>query len=222
MPYEPAIGLEVHAVESSEIGRPAMQKLKSFFLSSIYFIIFCVLGLIVGTGIAYGFLILGGQGVFSSWELLKGDHQFEKIITVDNQTVWAQASDGKVYSWNTNCYRKICNQWTEVEDTSNSIDSLEIDDSCKMDEYFLTREPRGNLIECARVDMQFVDAWGTTYYALLGNGNILMWEYSNNSISIEVMPFISASWGLIAGALGFIFFTTRKSLKNKNRSITTV
>ena len=199
-----------------------MQKLKNMLLSIFLFFVFCILGIIIGVGVGYGILILDTNGMFSSWEPLDGNQQFEKIVSADNQTVWARVVDGKVYSWNTNCYQENCNQWIEAEDIPDSMDSLEIGDSCKMDEYFLAREPRSNIIECARVDIQFVDVWGTTYYALLDNGKILMWKYSSNSIEVEVMPFISSPFGLAAGVLAFLFFTIRRSMKNKNRPISTV
>jgi len=56
-----------------------MQKLKSFFLSLFTFIGFCILGLTVGVGGGFGFLILDAQGAFSLWMPLNGEHQFEKI-----------------------------------------------------------------------------------------------------------------------------------------------
>lgn len=202
-----------------------MQKLKNILLSIFFFFVFCILGIIGGIGVGYGILILDANGMFSSWEPLNGNLQIEKIVGANSHEVWVRATDQKVYSWNTNCYRENCNQWIEAEeapeDSYGSMDTLEIGASCKTD-YFFAKEPRGNIIECARVEERFSDLWGNTYYALLDNGKLLMWKHSSNSIVFEVMPFVSAPWGLVAGVLAFLFFTVRRSRKNKNRSTSTV
>ncbi len=115
-----------------------MQKLKSYLLTLFFFVLFCILGIIVGIGLGYGVLILDSNGLFSSWELLNGSQQFEKIIRADTQTVWAQASDGKVYSWDTNCIRENCNQWVEVKEIPEAIydpqERLVIGDLCMLDD----------------------------------------------------------------------------------------
>lgn len=226
MPYEPVIGLEVHAGEGSENGSLTMQKLKSFFLSILYFVVFCVLGLIVGVGIAYGFLILGGQGVFSSWELLKGDHQFEKIITADNQTVWAQASDGKVYSWNTNCYRENCDQWIQANEVPKndseyySGETIDIGSSCGADDR--VRNAPGEVVECARVVVKMADFGTTVYYALLDDGQIWMWQHTGSNIEFEIAPICGGGLGIMAGIVGFIFFMARRVTKSKQSTVSPV
>ena len=203
-----------------------MQKLTRFFLSVFYFIVFCVVGLIIGVGIAYGFLILGGQGVFSSWELLKGDHPFEKIITADNQTVWAQASDGKVYSWNTNCYRENCDQWVEAKEIPKndseyySGQTLEISNSCGTDDR--VRNAPGKVVECAHVVVSMADFGTTVDYALLDDGQIWMWELSGSNIEFEVVPLCGGFLGIVAGIVGFIIFMIRRERKSQKPPASTV
>jgi hypothetical protein len=196
-----------------------MQKLKKFFLSLFFFVIFCVLGLIVGVGGGYGVLILGGQGAFSSWELLKGDHQFEKIITADNQTVWVQASDGKVYSWNTNCYRENCNQWVEVKEIPkndseySSGTTIDIGSSCGTDDR--VQNAPGKVVECAKVIESMADFGMTVYYALLDDDQIWMWKHSGSNIEFELIPLCGGFLGIVAGIIGFIVFLIRRATKGK-------
>ena len=203
-----------------------MQKLKSFFLSLLYFVVLCIFGLIVGIGIAYGFLTFGAQGAFSSWELLSGNHQFEKIITADPQTVWAQASDGKVYSWNANCYRENCDQWVEAKEIpENSFEyatgeSIEISNSCNTDDR--ARKTPGRVIECAHVAFAGAGYGIEVYYALIDDGTIWMWKYSGSSIGIELTLICGCFFGINAGIFGFVVFMLRRATKSKRTSASPV
>jgi len=194
-----------------------MQKIKRFSLSILYFVSFCILGLIVGVGVAYGFLTLSEQEAFSSWELLSGDLQFVKINTADNQTVWAQAVDGKVYSWNTNCYNENCNQWVEAKEIPNnepeyySGQTMEIGNSCNA-EGRVQKAP-GQVVECAHVTFSGAGFGTEVYYALMDDGAIWMWEHSANSIEMEIMPLCGGILGVIAGIIVFALFILRRATK---------
>jgi hypothetical protein len=194
-----------------------MQKLKSCLLELFFFVLFCILGIIVGVGIGYGALILGANGLFSSWELLNGDQQFENIVGADTQTVWARASDGKTYSWDTNCLRENCKQWVEVteipEDIYDPQETLVINDSCPLDDN--VRKAPGNVIECAHVELRGPDYGVEVYYALLDNGKIWMWEHFGSSIDLAVVPVFGGFFGIFIGIVGFIFFMARRVSKSE-------
>jgi hypothetical protein len=194
-----------------------VQKLKSCLLELFFFVLFCILGIIVGIGLGYGALILGANGLFSSWESLNGNQQFEKIISADTQTVWARASDGKTYSWDTNCLRENCKQWVEVkeipEDFYSPQETLVISDSCTPVDG--VRKAPGNVIECAHVKLRGPDYGGEVYYALLDNGKIWMWEHSGSSIELAVAPVFGGFFGIFIGILGFIFFMARRVSKSE-------
>jgi hypothetical protein len=201
-----------------------MQKLKSCLLELFFFVLFCILGIIVGIGIGYGALILGANGLFSSWELLNGDQQFENIVSADSQTVWARASDGKLYSWDTNCLRENCKQWVEVkeipEDFYSPQETLVISDSCPLDDN--VRKAPGNVVECAHVVLRGPDYGVEVYYALLDNGKIWMWEHFGSSIDLAVAPVLGGFFGLIIGFVGFIFFMARRVSKSEKSPSSTL
>jgi len=196
-----------------------MTKVLNFFLSLFYFIAFCILGWFIGAGIGYGFLILDAQDTFSSWELLSGNHQFEKIVSADSQTVWAQASDGKVYSWNTNCYLENCNQWVEAKEIPENDfeydtgETLEISNSCNIGDR--VQKTPGQVIECAHFVFSGAGFGTSVYYALLDDGQIWAWEHTNSSIGFEVVPLFFGFLGTITGIIGFIIFMIRRAMKNK-------
>ena len=197
-----------------------MQKLKSCLLDLFFFILFCLLGIIVGIGLGYGVLILDSNGLFSSWELLNGNQQFEKIISANPQRIWAQATDGNVYSWNTNCNKENCNKWIETKESPEIIyetEKLEISASCKNDLVF-QRDPPGNVIECVHVAVREADFGMEVYYALLDGGKIWMWEHFGSSIDLEVAPVFGGFFGLIIGFVGFIFFMARRVAKSETAS----
>jgi len=200
-----------------------MRKLKSCLLELFFFVLFCILGIIVGIGIGYGMLILDAYGIFSSWELLNGNQQLEKIMSADTQTVWARASDGKVYSWDTNCFRENCNQWVEVKEIPKDIDDWErlvISNSCTLGNG--VRKAPGNVIECAHVVLSGPDFGTTVYYVLMDGGKIWMWEHTNSSIGLEVAPVFGGFFGLIIGFIGFIFFMARRVSKSEKSPTSTL
>lgn len=202
-----------------------MKKVLNFFLWLFLFIVFCIIGIFVGLGVGYGILILDSEGAFSSWDLLSAHQHFEKIVTADPYTVWAQATDLKIYSWNSNCNKENCNEWIEVrglpEDLDDPMNTLVIGDSCEMD-YLFEKEPQSNVIECARVIQRGPEFGGTTYYALLENGKILMWKHSGNSIILEVGLAISVFFGFIAGILAFFYVIIRRTNNNNKQAISLV
>ena len=200
-----------------------MKKILKFFLSLFYFIVFCILGLIVGIGIGFGFLFLKANGSFSFWNPLNSEYEFNKIVTADAQTVWARASNGKVYSWNTNCYHENCNQWIEAKEIpendfeSDTGEKIEINNSCNG----VRKTPR-RVIECAHVLSIGADYMVNVYYALIADGTIWMWENSGNSIEIQIMPLCGGGFGIIAGIMGYLIFMTRNITKSEQFSASTV
>jgi hypothetical protein len=194
-----------------------MQKLKSYFLSLFFFIAFSFLGLVVGVAVGYGILFLDVNGMFSSWELLNGDQQFEKIVSANPQKIWAQANDRNVYSWNTNCKKENCNKWVKTKESPEIIyetEKLEISASCKNDLVF-QRDPPGNVIECAHVVVREADIGMEVNYALLENGEVWIWKISGDSIEFMVTPFFWGLFGIVASLIGFVFFMTNRVEKDK-------
>ena len=201
-----------------------MQKLKSFFLSLFFFVAWCVFGLGIGVGIGYGILMLDANGMFSSWKSFDSNQQFEKIISANPQKVWAQATDKKVYSWSTNCYEENCNKWVETDQAPKVVyetEKLEVSASCKSDNA-LQRDPPGNVVECAHVKVIGAEFILETYYVLLDNGKIWMWENDNYGFDFMIAPFICGPLGFFAGLIGFVLFMIRRERKNKQSTVSPV
>lgn len=98
-----------------------MQNAKTLFLSLLLFIGFSILGIAVGFGIGSIGVALKNEGLFTSWKQLDGSQKIEHIVNISSQTIWAQTSDNKLYSWKFYCdHTPDCNQWIEAKDISEN------------------------------------------------------------------------------------------------------
>ena len=202
-----------------------MQTVKNLFLSLLFFIVFSVLGNAVGFGIGYIVTILNNEGLFISWKQLDSHLEFEKIADVTSQTVWARASDGKLYSWDSNCDRETkCNRWVETKGIPNIIyggpeQPMIKNDSCQIRKFRFIGKLPGNLLECAQGSFLGFDSETTVYYALLDDGTIWTWRFSRSMIVDIFLTILFSFGGLVLGILVFFVFMIRRSGENKTKAI---
>jgi hypothetical protein len=81
-----------------------MQTLKHFLQEFLLFILFSILGIVFGYGVAKISLVPVHQGAFVFWKSLNGTYKFTTILDANSKTIWAQTDDGKTYYWNTRCF----------------------------------------------------------------------------------------------------------------------
>jgi hypothetical protein len=226
MPYEPVIGLEVHAVEGSENGRLTMQKLKSFFLSLLFLIIFCAGGMVIGVGSGRVISYLSNEGFFTQWQLLDGSQKFEFGEDATSLSVWARGIDGKLYWWNFNCQTDTsCMKWVDANEIPEDIHAglkqeMQKSGDCQSMHPSPQKLP-GKVIECANGHSAF-ESSATTYYALLDDGTIWAWRHTSSMLADISISFIFAILGFVAGIITFIVFTINRATKNKKPSASTV
>jgi hypothetical protein len=202
-----------------------MQKVKSFFLFTLVFFIFAILGIAVGFGTGYVVNILHNDGLFSSWKLLDGSLKFKQIVDVTSQTIWARTAEEKLYSWDTNCYREPkCNTWVETKDVPDDIHyggeiPISKDRACQLLDFKFLRQPPGNVVECVRAGYSGPESGVIVYYALLSDGKILAWKFSGSVIDEIFLPVFFSFAGLILGITAFIVSMIRRRGKNKIQAI---
>lgn len=98
-----------------------MQKAKILFLSLLFLIGFSIPGSVFGFGIGNIGVALNNEGLFTSWEPLDSSQKMEHIVDISFQTIWAQTSDGKLYSSKFYCDQTPdCNRWIEAKDISEN------------------------------------------------------------------------------------------------------
>lgn len=129
-----------------------MRQVKRFSLLLLLFIVFSVLGSAVGFGVGCIVVTLNNEGLFATWKQLDGSLKFEQIVDVTSQTIWAQTSDGKIYSRGSSCYHEAqCNTWAETKEVPNLVydgpeQPMIKSDSCQITRFRFLRKPPGNLV----------------------------------------------------------------------------
>jgi hypothetical protein len=108
--------------------------------------------------------------------MLNSPLKFERIVEANSKSVFAQASDGNLYYFSSNCYEEpVCNQWVKIQVVPDYIHvwnelPIERGISCQFaDDFKYLRNPPGNIIECVRawfVGVDIMPGW-IVYYALL-------------------------------------------------------
>jgi len=202
-----------------------MQKIKSFFLSLLFFIIFSILGIAVALGVGYLILILNEGGAFNSWKELNSPFVIKKIVDANSSTVWVENNDGKLFYYKdikqVYCDSSDCNQWIETEGVTNDINStgeqpVVKDNSCQFDNLKFLRKPHGNIVECARGWFAGPEFGTVAYYALLDDGTIWKWEHHGDNI-LYIFTFLCLILvGFILGISSLRFFYSRRGIVRTN------
>lgn len=188
-----------------------MLKDKSYRSNRLIQIGFIVFGIVIGTVLGSGFVILDTAGAFSpysqaSWELIESPIKFNHIADATTRKIWAVTGENKYYCLGF----PGCDQWTETEEVSvnshKEYDRTTISkNTCKSDVIIkYPRDPQGDVVECALTTKYFgVETKSIVYHALLDDGSIWVWRSSGpwyvglGMFIMLVSPFIGLVLGLI-------------------------
>jgi hypothetical protein len=159
--------------------------------------------------------------MFSSWILLDSSVEFKQIVEVTSQNIWAQSDDGKIYSWNFNCYLgPKCNEWIKTEAVPADLHEfgeqpMEKSNSCQAVARKPIKEPPSKEVECARGQYAGPEYGESVYYALLGDGSLWALRTSSSLIVVYVLPIYFSFGGLILGIIASIVFMIWRRRSNK-------
>jgi hypothetical protein len=194
-------------------------KAKSFLVSLLIFVVFPGFGLAIGINIGKNMAYSMREGYGASWKILNSSIKFKKIVEATSKSVWAQASDGKLYYYPFRCYEDSeCNQWIETQVVPDDIHFGESPVvkgiSCPYaDKFKYLKSPPGNMIECVQsfsYGMDIVPGW-IVYYALIDDGNIWAWSYSDSMLDSLLYNGLGSCSGLLLGIVASnIFILLRK------------
>jgi|SRR5688572_4034080 len=202
-----------------------MQQAKTLFLSLLFFIGFSILGIAVGFGIGNIGVALNNEGLFTSWKQLDSSQKFEQIVDISFQTIWAQTSDEKLYSWKFYCNRNSdCNRWIEAKDIPENTNfayeqPVKKSDACRIPSFQFFREVPGNPIECAQIEFYGMENQTNASFVLLDDGKIWSWQFTSSMI-VDLLVLVRFSLsGLILGITFFIIFMIRRKKKHEFQAI---
>jgi len=184
-----------------------MKELIHFFFSFVMLVAFCIAGFLVGAVVADGVL----TGDYSGWKLLGSSYEFEQIVEANSYMVLAQAENGNLYAWDSNCLLGIhCRRWIEVSEIPDDMHNegemaMQKGDMCEP-QVKLPAGIQDNVIECARGWYAGPEFGHVAYYILLDNGKIWAWRHSSSMIMDIVAPFSFRIGGIVLGFGAFIVF----------------
>ena len=195
-------------------------KQKSTVVSTIFFVVFPLLGLALGMYLGDGFASLKREGFGLSWKYLKNSSPFAKIVDANSKNIWAQTSDGRLYYFPFRCnYGDVCNHWIETQAVPDNVHlgfdrPLERGITCPYSSSFkYLRVPPGKLVECVRAitwGMDIVPGW-TVYYTLTDGGKIWAWSYTDSMASWPFYILQGSCAGLIVGiSAAYLYFRLRR------------
>jgi hypothetical protein len=187
--------------------------MRNYLLAIVYLGFFSIAGSVIGFSVGNNIHHRSSSGEFTSWKILDSTLKFEHIIDANTSMVWAQAANGKKYSWESNCQpQSKCNEWTEADKIP--------DDSHKNGGFMINKSnicptspspPRDvpeETVECALGWTQSVNGAGG-YYVLLSNGSVWYWKAPTGSDTISAIVLISTLIGFIIGVVAGIVFMKR-------------
>jgi hypothetical protein len=181
-------------------------------------VIFTVLGMVLGFGIAHGVSSLATKGVFSFWKpLTSGVIVPEKILYANSNMVWVQTDRGEMYFHQINCpiSSTECGTW-RPEENRNRFDNYEKppngNEECAAHVFIRPNAPPRNSIQCVYASRVHTLNDGFTYYALSSDQKIWYWRTPNSGQkSILVLMFI------LIGPLAGFFFGWNLTARRKGR-----
>ena len=185
-----------------------MQHIKSPYLSVLLMFGFVLFGVVVGGLAGYGFVALDEAGALTgaSWEMIESPIRFTHIADAATQKIWMITEEDKYYCLGF----PYCDEWTETEKVTvnsheESARTMISDKTCRpygVIKY--PRNPKGNVIECARsTEMISIEAQLIVYYALLEDGTPWVWRSSGpwyvgfGIFALFAFPFVGLVFGLI-------------------------
>jgi len=168
--------------------------MKNYLLAIVYLGFFSIVGSVIGFSVGNNIHHRSSSGEFTSWKILDSTLKFEHIIDANTSMVWAQAANGKKYSWESNCQpQSKCNEWTEVDKIPDDNHKNGVPEET---------------VECALGWTQSVNGAGG-YYVLLSNGSVWYWKVPTGNDTISAIVLISTLIGFIIGVVAGIVFMKR-------------
>jgi len=204
------------------------QKIKNFLVVALLLLILPGLGFAIGRSFTY----LKREGYGKSWKKLDSQTKFVEIVEANTKNVWAQTSDGKLYYFTFRCFGESgCNQWIETQAIPptgihhGAESPIERGNPCPYASGFKYLEnPPGNIVDCVRafsLGMDIVPGW-IVYYALVDDGTIWVWSYSDSMLDSPFYSFSGLCFGIFLGIaviiILFRFRKKRRSIGNNNRN----
>jgi hypothetical protein len=181
-------------------------------------LIFTVLGMVLGFGIAHGVSSLATKGVFSFWKpLTSGVIVPEKILYANSNMVWVQTERGEMYFHQINCpiSSTECGTWLP-EENRNRFDNNEKppdgNEECAAHVFIRPNAPPRNSIQCVYAGRVHTLNDGFTYYALSSDHKIWYWRTPNSDQKSSII----LAFNLIGPLAGF-FFGWNLTARRKDR-----
>jgi hypothetical protein len=189
-----------------------MQLLKNIILGILLLVTLSIGGTVIG--VAIGWNIDFPSSAFTQWRLVTSSIKFSKIVYVNTTEVWAQSTDGKLYSWK----RYSCSTrdsatcgWGEAKDMPDDAykDNFKLmSKGCPESEDPPKKTP-GEIIECASTVDANPGGSFLTYFALLKNGTIWQWTPPSKTDVPVLSLCICPSTGFATGFSASIFLIYR-------------
>lgn len=181
-------------------------------------VIFTILGIVLGFGVAYGVSSLAAKGIFSLWKPISSDMIVpEKILYANSNVVWVQTDQGEMYFHQINCsiLSTDCRTW-QPEENRNRFDNYEKppygNEECAAHVFIRPNAPPRNSIQCVYASRVHTLNDGFTYYALSSDHKIWYWRTPNSGQkSTLVLMFI------LVGSLAGFFFGWNLTTRRKGR-----
>jgi hypothetical protein len=190
-----------------------VQTLKEFSASCFFLLLFSVLGVVLGYGIAKILSDPFEEGVFAVWRPLNSRYTFTQILDANSTRIWARAEDGKIYTRMTYCIPgSNCGAWTETPAVKNDFDPsgwelrMVKSASCQENDWKYPRDPSPQVVECAAVYISGAEFGARIYYALLEDGSIKVWKHSSSMMQDGLLYLFVMFIGLLLGIVTFTVF----------------
>jgi hypothetical protein len=178
------------------------------------------IGTLIGLVIGIALWILNQDARFTPWRLINSPVKFEHITDASTESIFAETVDNKIYHKDLNS-ETDCSQWTEKTCPPIYLYNPSMTrekGTCLIQGIKYPKNPSDNVIECVRATDNTGDGiYIITYYALLDDGSIWVWE--NDSFRTALLPIMFMCFGPLVGfllSLGFYYLE-----KRKNRTQTT-
>jgi hypothetical protein len=185
--------------------------------------IYCLLGVLIGFAVGYGISVLNNDGFFTSWHRLTSGVRFKEITDISSEALWAQATDGTLYSWEFDCFQTPdCNVWTKSKSLPAESPAagrlVRKSDSCLFPEFRLMRKPPSNHLACEQVQILGPEFGDTYYFVLLEDGSIWLWDFSSSLIVDIHLQLLCPSVGLVIAIIVFVLVMIRGTTEQEVRA----
>jgi len=213
-----------------------MQTIKRYFLAALLFVTLTIVGQrVLSSLIRYRIKSLYDMGAFISWKKLETSLTFEEITDAIPTVIWARASDGEIYVWDSSYFcseEQLCNHWAKndsVPQLSEYTDwffepLLSHSSTCNglSNEFTLFKNPSGKIVNCYFTMADETNMLkDSSYYVLLSDGTI--WSWTHKSTALITINYLSDFIGFAASTIFFILIVrTPKNAEQKRLNIQAV